>query len=143
MKYIKLILILLLFIPINIKAQDLELNSKYALLYNIDTNEILMEKNSNQKTAIASLTKIMTTIVAIENINNIKEVVTIPEYALENLIELEASVAGFEVDQEVTYEDLLYAIMLPSGADAAKTVAYHIAGNEENFVKLMNEKHKN
>lgn len=140
MKYIKLILILLLFIPINIKAQDLELNSKYALLYNIDTNEILMEKNSNQKTAIASLTKIMTTIVAIENINNIKKVVTIPEYALENLIELEASVAGFKVDQEVTYEDLLYAIMLPSGADAAKTVAYHIAGNEENFVKLMNEK---
>lgn len=142
MKYIKYILIFFLLIPLNIKADDIELNSKYAILYDLDTNEILLEKNSEEKIAIASLTKIMTTIVAIENIDDIKEEVTIPAYALEDLIKLQASTAGFQVNQKVTYEDLLYGIMLPSGADAAKTVAYYISNGEEEYVKLMNNKAK-
>ena len=136
MKY--LIIFLFLLIPININA--LEINSKNAILYNMNDNTILFEKDADTKTYIASLTKIMTGIVAIENIEDINEIVTIPYYGLEGLIEANAAVAGFRLNQKVTYEDLLYGLLLPSGADAAKTLSYYIAGSEENFIKLMNEK---
>lgn len=139
MKY--LIIFLFLLIPININA--LEINSSHAILYNMNENTVLFEKDADTRTYIASLTKIMTTIVAIENIDDINESVTIPYEGLEGLIEANASVAGFKLGQIVTYKDLLYGILLPSGADAAKTVAYYIAGSEEKFVDLMNEKAEN
>lgn len=136
MKY--LIIFLFLLIPININA--LEINSEHAILYNMNEDMVLYEKDADTRTYIASLTKIMTTIVAIENIDDINESVTIPYEGLEGLIEANASVAGFRLGQRVTYKDLLYGILLPSGADATKTVAYYIAGSEEKFVDLMNEK---
>ena len=136
MKY--LIIFLFLLIPININA--LEINSSHAILYNMNDNIVIFEKDADTKTYIASLTKIMTTIVAIENIEDINETVTIPYEGLEGLIEANASVAGFKLGQKVTYKDLLYGILLPSGADAAKTIAYYISGSEDNFVDLMNEK---
>ena len=136
MKY--LIFFLFLLIPININA--LEINSEHAILYNMNEDMVLYEKDADTRTYIASLTKIMTTIVAIENIDDINEYVTIPYEGLEGLIEANASVAGFRLGQKVTYKDLLYGILLPSGADATKTVAYYIAGSEDNFVDLMNKK---
>lgn len=136
MKY--LIIFLFLLIPININA--LEINSEHAILYNMNEDMVLYEKDADTRTYIASLTKIMTTIVAIENIDDINEYVTIPYEGLEGLIEANASVAGFRLGQKVTYKDLLYGILLPSGADATKTVAYYIAGSEDNFVDLMNKK---
>lgn len=136
MKY--LIIFLFLLIPININA--LEINSEHAILYNMNEDMVLYEKDADTRTYIASLTKIMTTIVAIENIDDINEYVTIPYEGLEGLIEANASVAGFKLGQKVTYKDLLYGILLPSGADATKTVAYYIAGSEDNFVDLMNKK---
>lgn len=136
MKY--LIIFLFLLIPININA--LEINSEHAILYNMNEDTVLYEKDADTRTYIASLTKIMTTIVAIENIDDINEYVTIPYEGLEGLIEANASVAGFKLGQKVTYKDLLYGILLPSGADATKTVAYYIAGSEDNFVDLMNKK---
>ena len=99
-----------------------------------------VEKNADERTYIASLTKIMTTIVAVENIDNVNEYVTIPYEALDGLIEANASVAGFRLGQKVTYLDLLYGVLLPSGADATRTLAYYISGNEDNFVELMNQK---
>ena len=136
MKY--LIFFLFLLIPFNINA--LEINSKNAILYNMNDDLVIYEKDADTKTYIASLTKIMTTIVAIENIDDINEVVTVPSEALDGLIEANASVAGFKLGQEVTYKDLLYGILLPSGADATRTIAYYISGNEDNFVQLMNKK---
>ena len=136
MKY--LIIFLFLLIPININA--LEINSNHAILYNMNEDMVLYEKDADTRTYIASLTKIMTTIVAIENIDDINETVTIPYEGLEGL--WNASVAGFKLGQKATYKDLLYGILLPSGADAAKTIAYYIAGSEEKYVDLMNQKAK-
>ena len=136
MKY--LLFFLFLLIPFNINA--LEINSKNAILYNMNDDLVIYEKDADTKTYIASLTKIMTTIVAIENIDDINEVVTVPSEALDGLIEANASVAGFKLGQKVTYKDLLYGILLPSGADATRTIAYYISGNEDNFVQLMNKK---
>ena len=86
MKY--LIFFLFLLIPFNINA--LEINSKNAILYNMNDDLVIYEKDADTKTYIASLTKIMTTIVAIENIDDINEVVTVPSEALDGLIEANA-----------------------------------------------------
>lgn len=138
MKYLKYLVFLIFFIPINIEA--LEINSEHAILYNMNDDIVIFEKNADERTYIASLTKIMTTIVAIENIDDVDETVSVPYEALDGLIAANASVAGFYSGQRVTYLDLLYGVMLPSGADATRTLAYYISGNEEEFVKLMNDK---
>lgn len=140
MKNKLLVFIILLIIPFNINA--LEINSNNAILYNLDNNEIIYKKNSDEKIKIASLTKIMTTIVAIENIDNIKDEVVITYDMLKGLIEQNASVVGFKVGDKVTYEDLLYGALLPSGADATNALAISICGNKEDFINLMNEKAK-
>lgn len=140
MKFLKYLILLLIIIPVNIKADTFEINSSHAILYNMNENEVIFEKNADERTYIASLTKIMTSIVAIENIDDVDQKVTIPYQALEGLIEANASVAGFKLNQTVTYRDLLYGSLLPSGADATRALAYYIIGSEEEFVNLMNEK---
>lgn len=137
MKFLKYLILLLIIIPINIKADTFEINSSHAILYNMNENEVIFEKNADERTYIASLTKIMTSIVAIENIDDVDQKVTIPYQALEGLIEANASVAGFKLNQTVTYRDLLYGSLLPSGADATRALAYYIIGSEEEFVNLM------
>ena len=140
MKIKVFLFILLLIIPCTVKGLDI--NSKNAILYNLNTNEIIYEKNIDESIKIASLTKMMTTIVALENINNLNDKVIITDKMLEGLIELDASVAGFKVGDIVTYEDLLYGAMLPSGADATRALAISISGNIDDFVLLMNNKAK-
>lgn len=134
----KIIFTILLLFPIFVSA--LEINSKHAILYNLNEDKIIFEKNSNEITSIASLTKIMTTIVAIENIENLDAKVTITEKDFNGLYD--ASLAGFEVGDEVTYRDLLYGTMLPSGAEASQALANNISGSVNVFAGLMNEKAK-
>lgn len=121
-------------------AEELQIDSKYAILYNMDTGEVLYEHNSNEKTSIASLTKIMTCIVAIENIDNLNNTVTLNWNVFTGLAEANASVAGFKYGDKVTYMDLLMGAMLPSGADATRALALNISGSEDEFVKMMNKK---
>lgn len=134
----KIIFTILLLFPIFVSA--LEINSKHAILYNLNEDKIIFEKNSNEITSIASLTKIMTTIVAIENIEDLDAKVTITEKDFNGLYD--ASLAGFEVGDEVTYRDLLYGTMLPSGAEASQALANNISGSVNVFAGLMNEKAK-
>ncbi|MFJ5563556.1 D-alanyl-D-alanine carboxypeptidase family protein [Lysinibacillus xylanilyticus] len=121
---------------------DVNLHSSNAILVNLDTNKILLDKGSDEIIYPASLTKIMTVLVAIENIPNLQEKILLPKSIFKNLYEENASVAGFLPNEEVTAEDLLYGSMLPSGADASIGLADYIAGSESKFVKLMNEKAK-
>lgn len=137
---ILIISILFLFNLETIYADELEFDSKYVILYNLDTDELLYEYNSNQVTSIASLTKIMTCIVAIENIDDLDNKVTLDWNVFAGLAEANASVAGFRYGETVSYRDLLMGAMLPSGADATRTLALNISGSEENFVMLMNKK---
>lgn len=118
------------------------LQSSNAILVNLDTNKILLDKDSDEIIYPASLTKIMTVLVAIENISNLQEKIILPKSIFKNLYEENASMAGFLPNEEVTAEDLLYGSMLPSGADASIGLADYITGSESKFVKLMNEKAK-
>ena len=133
-----ILLLVVLIQPVNIMA--FEISSKHAVLYNLDDNTILYEKDSNTKTSIASMTKIMTCLVALENIKDLNEEVTITSEMLKGLREENASVAGFYVGEKVTYLDLLYGLMLPSGADAAQALAIKTSGSIDTFVAKMNSK---
>ena len=123
-----------------VQAVELEISSKNALLYNLDEQKVLYEKNADESIAIASLTKIMTSVIAVENIKSLDEKVILLHQDFEGLEEANASVAGFKYGQIVTYRDLLYGLLLPSGADAAQALTRTIAGGRKNFVSLMNEK---
>ncbi len=134
-----LIFLLLLLYPMQVLSLDTDLHSENVLLYNINDNRIIYEKNMDSNVKIASLTKIVTIMVSLENIDNLKEEVIIDSSLFKDLKKRNASVAGFQNNEVVTYEDLLYGAMLPSGADAALMLAHNIFGSEEKFVLKMNE----
>lgn len=141
-KFRYIILTICLFLPSLVYALEIDgLNSKNVIVYNIDNNKIIYEKNGDKKVPIASLTKIMTTIVSIEEIKDLKETVVITSEMLKG-IPWDATVAGLKVNDKVTYEDLLYSSMIPSGADATQALAISLTGSIDNFVKLMNKKAK-
>ena len=118
------------------------IDSKNYILYNMNEDKEILSLSPDERISIASLTKIMTLIVAIENIKNLDEKIIITSNDLEGLLEEDASVAGLCEGEEVTYCDLLYALFLPSGADAARALANNIGGNVNSFVRLMNKKVK-
>ena len=102
----------------------------------MNEDTLLYSKNDTKKTSIASLTKMMTTLVAIEEIDNLDKIVTIKERDFEGTVGY--SKAGFKVGDKVTYRDLLYGIILPSGADAVNAVVNNTLGYDK-FIKKMNE----
>ena len=129
----KKILLLLLFIPINIKAIDTSARS--AILMDADSKRILYAKNINEVRSVASISKIMTALVAIES------------GKLDNKVKV-----GSEIDKSygsgiyikkgevLTLRDLLYGLMLRSGNDASYTISNYVGGSNQNFVKMMNDK---
>lgn len=137
-----LVLFILLLFPINAFCLDFEeLLSPNVYLYDLNNKEIVYEKNSNEICDIASLTKILTVITALDNINDINQKVTITSEII-NSVEPGAARAGLEVGNEVTYLDLFYASILPSGADATNALAYFIGGSIEEYANMMNEEAK-
>lgn len=116
------------------------LYSMHAILICLDDNTVLMEKNSRQRIYPASLTKIMTALVAVEHISDLQEDVLLPAEGFARLYKEDAAMAGFEPDEQVKAIDLIYGILLPSGAECCQGLACHIAGSESGFVRLMNEK---
>ncbi len=136
----KILFIILVFLLFTTNIQALDIKSKNYVLYNLDNNQIVLEKNKDETIKIASLTKLMTILVAIENINHYNDLIIITPDVLEGLKELDAAVVGFQIGQLVTYDDLLYGAMLPSGADATRALAINISGSEVKFADLMNKK---
>lgn len=117
-----------------------DLYSSNAVLISLDDNEILLDKSSDEKIYPASLTKIMTAIVAIENLPDLDEQIYLSEDMFEKLYSENASMAGFLPNEKVAAIDLIYGALLPSGAESCIGLADAIAGSEKSFVKLMNEK---
>lgn len=136
----KFFLCVCFFLILNGNVKALELNSEHVVLYNLNDNQIVYEMNKDEQTSIASLTKIMTTLVAIEHISNYDEKVVIQNDMFVGLKEANAAVIGLRHNQIVTYNDLLYGMFLASGADATRAITIFLAGSEEKFVEWMNEK---
>ncbi len=118
----------------------LSINSPYCYVYNLTTDQALYSKNANEKIYPASMTKIMTAMVALDYIDDLSEVVTLEAYDFKGLWEAGASVANFKVGEKATYRDLIYGIILPSGADACRAIARALFGTEEKMAEAMNKK---
>lgn len=136
MKKVVFFLFSLFFFCYSVYANDFDITGEYVSLYNMNEDTLLYSKNDTKKTSIASLTKMMTTLVAIEEIDNLDKIVTIKERDFEGTVGY--SKAGFKVGDKVTYRDLLYGIILPSGADAVNAVVNNTLGYDK-FIKKMNE----
>ena len=119
---------------------DTEYPPRNVVLMDADTGEIIAYKANDEKLFPASLTKVMTLIVTVENTKNFNDTVEMTSEMIEPLFADDASLAGFPVGDKPTIEEILYGIVLPSGADATVAAAKYVAGSEKAFVKLMNEK---
>lgn len=109
--------------------------AKSTIVMDLDSGRILYEKNANQKRLIASITKIMTAIVAIEE-GDLTEKITVGE----EVLSMYGTNIYVEVGEKMKLRDLLYGLLLRSGNDASVVIAKAIAGSEEKFVNLMNKK---
>ncbi len=116
------------------------LHSTNAVLIDVNGASVLMDKSAGQKIYPASMTKIMTAILTIENVTNLQEKVTVNKATIDEMNSLGASMAGFEAGEQVSVLDLLYGAILPSGAECCATLADHLAGSEESFAIVMNQK---
>ena len=112
--------------------------AKAALLIDLNTNRVVYEQDADERVYPASLTKIMTCLIALEN-GNLSDVVTVSESALADLDE-DSSVAGLVVGEQMTLENLLYCMMVVSGNDACNVIAEHVAGSVTDFVRMMNQR---
>ncbi len=119
-----------------------ELHSPHSILVRLEDNKVILKNRSEERIYPASLTKIMTAIVALENLSNLEAPIMLPKKIFHDLFSANASMAGFLPGEEVQAIDLLYGTMLPSGADASIGLAIEISGSEKEFVKLMNQKAK-
>lgn len=116
------------------------LHSRNMILVNLDSGEELAQQNSDERIYPASMTKMMTAILAIEYTSDLDEWTTMPEDIYSKLYIQDASMAGFEAGESVSYRDVLYGILLPSGCECCEAFAEWISGSEEAFVDLMNQK---
>ena len=132
-----LLVLLVLFLRQNVL---LDTASRHAILLDAQSGRVLAQKRADERTAPASLTKMMTVLLAIETEPDLDKQVTLPEDIFPAIQTEKASMAGFVPDETVTVRDLLYGAMLPSGAECCEALAQLVSGSEENFAALMNQK---
>ena len=116
------------------------INSSYAVLMQADSGKVIGDINGETQMYPASMTKIMTAIVAIENLKDLNQEITLTNEMVADLYAQDATQAGFQPGETVQAIDLLYGVMLPSGAECCIALADTIAGSETGFVELMNQK---
>lgn len=119
---------------------DKGFTADYAVLIDSENNSVIAGKNYKKKIYPASLTKIMTLVVAAENLEDVKDTYKFTADDIDPLVEMDASRAGFDAGEKVSIEDLMYASILVSGADGTTGLANAVAGSEDKFVEMMNEK---
>lgn len=139
--FIFLILILIISftsVPKHLNASNefIDITAEAAIIMDYDSGKILWEKNSSEKLYPASITKIMTGIVAIENITDLNEIVKIPR----NASGTNSSFFPFKIGDRISIMDLLKAALINSNNNATIAIAEYVSGSESDFVKLMNEK---
>lgn len=128
-----LVVFCLLSFCLAVSADEPTVSARAAIVIDAETGRSLYEKNADEPLPMASTTKIITAITAIEN-GRMEDVVTVSKLAATT----EGSSVWLEEGEQLTLEELLYALMLESGNDAAVAIAEHVGGSVENFVAMMN-----
>ena len=117
-----------------------DLNSYSSIVLDANSDIVLYNKNANAKTYPASLTKIMTAIVVLDNTDNLDEMVTFTYNAVTKDIDKNSTTIGASAGDILSIKDCLYSLLLPSANDVANALAEHVAGSINDFVLLMNDK---
>lgn len=144
MKKILLLLLMTTILIPNVKAEELNFgtSAKSVVLMEASTGEIIYKKNENEKYAPASMTKMMSLLLIMENIEkgviNLNDMVTVSE----NASKMGGSQILLETNEKMSVDDLIKGITIASGNDAVVAMAEKIAGTEEGFVAMMNKKAK-
>lgn len=143
--YKKIILFLTIFIfclglSINVYAENesLEIYAPSAILMDMNTGKILYEKNIHQKMYPASMTKVLTAIIVLENCN-LEEIATVSYDAVMS-VDFGYVSANLQIGEELTVEQLLNLLMVSSSNDAANVLAEHVSGSNSSFAELLNKK---
>lgn len=126
--------------PVVRKLEMSGINSPYAVLMQVKGGKIIGNMKGDEKIYPASMTKIMTVIVAIENLDDLDQEITLTQEMFQGLYEQDATQAGFQPGETVRAIDLLYGAMLPSGAECCIALADTVGGSRDGFVDMMNKK---
>ena len=118
---------------------DVSVSAGAGALFDVTDANVLYSKNATERMYPASITKVMTALIAIEE-GNLSDIVTVTGDAV--ITEPGASLCGIKPGDQITMEQLLYGLMMPSGNDAANAIAVHMAGSMDAFVERMNERAK-
>lgn len=129
----KLLLLLIIFVPVSVKA--IRTSATSAILMDMDSGRILYAKDIHNARSVASISKIMTAIVAIDS-EQLKDKVIVGD----EIDKAYGSGIYIKKGEKLTLQDLLYGLMLRSGNDAALAIANHVGENTEDFIKQMNDK---
>lgn len=133
--FIIICLLFFLFPETGQSVEELHVSAHNAILMEQSTGRVIFEKGAHEKRPVASITKVMTAIIALEH-GDLNDQVLVSERA----VHMNGSSIYLEKDEELPLEDLLYGLMLRSGNDASVAIAEHVGGSLEGFVYLMNEK---
>ena len=143
-KFVVFMLVIFMSFPAFIKADNLTLapNSKSAIMLEVSTGEILFEKNSHERLHPASMTKMMSLLLIMESIE--KNIIK-----LDDMVTVSSNASGMggsqillETNEQMSVDDLIKGVTIASGNDAVVALAERIAGTEEEFVNMMNNKVK-
>ena len=134
-RFIAFFFALLFLFAVPCYAQAPEISAERAMLIETESGKILFEKNGSERGPMASTTKIMTALIAVESGDLSRTVTVSPE-----AVGVEGSSIYLKAEEQMTMEDLIYALMLQSANDAAAAIACEIAGSIEAFAQLMNRK---
>ncbi len=127
------IFFVVLFTPISVFA--ISDTARSTIVMDVDSGRVLYSKNADERMLIASITKIMTAVVAIEN-SNVNDIVTVGE----EVLSMYGSNIYIELGEKMSLKDLLYGLILRSGNDAAVVIANYVGKDEGTFVNMMNKK---
>ncbi len=123
--------------------KNITLNCDIDYMISLDNGTEIVTKNAQKKTAPASVTKITTALVVLQNCDDLSKTVKVSQSAIDSLKNTGSSLSGLKVGEEMSVLDMLHCLLIPSGNDAAAVLAEFIGGTQEHFVEMMNECVKN
>ncbi len=119
--------------------EELEPRSEVILVQSLEDDTVIFDKNAHRHTPPASLTKLVTAILTLENVTDLNAMVAVPQSVLDSLANTGSSNAGLKAGEEVSVADLLRCMLIPSANEAAATLAHYVSGgNIDGFVEKMN-----
>ena len=140
-----LTILLVVLIPFSaqsaVYAPDIDMYSDAYILVNLDdeSNPVVAQKNPDKIMYPASLTKIVTAMVTLNNVSDLSATVTVSQSAYNILLGTGAQIAGLKVGDTLTIEQLLYLTLVHSACDATEVLAEYVGGTRDAFIKMMNE----